>query len=134
MRSAGIKTTHIPYVDVHVLYSVLARVSRPWWLSREVCKSVGGGRHEGGGSTIYSFIFERVWLKASSDQRYGGGLHEGAAYTSEYGKCIEVYTMYTPIGPAVNNLMRNMIVIGGAGRESLTRINDNRYSFFYFLV
>ena len=97
-------------------------------------KWVRVGLHEGGGSTVYSFIFGRAWLKGNSVQRYGGGLHEGAAYTSEYGKCIEVYTMYTPIGPAVNNLMRNMIVIGGAGRESLTRINDNRYSFFYFLV
>ena len=32
---------------------------------------------KGGGSTIYSFIFERVWLKRNSVQRHWGGLYEG---------------------------------------------------------
>ena len=47
--------------------TVLARVSRPGWLSWEVCKS---GR---GGSNIYSFIFERGWLNGNSVKRHGGG-------------------------------------------------------------
>ena len=41
---------------------------------------VGGGLHEGGGSTIYSYIFERGWLKGNSVQRNGGGLHERVRY------------------------------------------------------
>ena len=46
---------------------------------------VGGGLHEGGGSAIYSYIFERGWLKGNSFKRHGGGGYEGAAYTNEYG-------------------------------------------------
>ena len=48
-------------------------------LAGKCAKVVGGGLHEGGGSTIYSFFLE------------GGGLREilskdmGVAYTSEYG-------------------------------------------------
>ena len=37
--------------------------------------------YEGGGSTIYSLIFEMGWLKGNSVQR------QGVAYTSEYGNC-----------------------------------------------
>ena len=58
-------------------------------LAGQCAKVVRGDLHEGGGSTIhvYSFIFERGWLKENSVQRHGCpvGLHEGAAYTSEYG-------------------------------------------------
>ena len=48
-------------------------------LAEKCAKVVGGGLHEGGDSTIYSFIFERGWLRkiVSKDM--------GVAYTCEYG-------------------------------------------------
>ena len=52
-------------------------------------KVVGGDLHEGGGSTIYSFIFERGWLKGNSVQRHGGGLLE------EGGRFTRASTVYT---------------------------------------
>ena len=40
-----------------LLYTVLARVSRPGWLSCEVCKVVGGGLHEAGWLYCIFFYF-----------------------------------------------------------------------------
>ena len=57
-------------------------------LAGKCAKVVGGVLHEGGGSTIYSFILERGWLKRNSVKRYGGwltrggGLHELVRYVA----------------------------------------------------
>ena len=59
--------------------TVFALLSRPGGLTdMPVCaKVVGDGLQEEGVSTIYSFIFERGWLKGKSVNVYRGGLQEG---------------------------------------------------------
>ena len=62
-------------VHVHTIHAVFGQGG----LADMCSKVLGGGLHEGGGSTIYSFIFERGRLKGNFVQRHG------AAYTSQYG-------------------------------------------------
>ena len=77
--------------------TVLARVSRPGWLSWEVCKSGRGWLTRRGVALLYIPLFLRGgWLKANSVQRYGGwltrggGLHERVRYVHVC--CLYIHT------------------------------------------
>ena len=68
----------VRYMLVQVPYTVLARVSRPGWLSWEVCKSGRGWLTRRGVATLYILLFLRGGgLKEILSKDMGGGLHEG---------------------------------------------------------